>query len=101
MANIFQETKIDGVIATNTTLNRFHLTTKESGGLSGKPLFHLSTEVLKELRQLLPSHIPLIGCGGIMTAENAKEKLAAGASLLQIYTGLIFQGPGIVKNIQL
>lgn len=99
MANIFLDTKIDGIIATNTTLNRFDLNIQESGGLSGKPLTHLSTDVIKKLNQLLQGRIPIIGCGGIMTANDGKEKLAVGASLLQIYTGLIYQGPGLVKAL--
>ena len=99
MANIFQDTTIDGIIATNTTLNRFQLNIQESGGLSGKPLTHLSTEVIKNLNQLLQGRIPIIGCGGIMNANDGKEKLAAGASLLQIYTGLIYQGPGLIQAL--
>lgn len=103
MAEIFLETKIDGVIATNTTLSRsgveYSAFGQEAGGLSGKPLTALSTEIIKQLHKRLENKIPIIGCGGIMNANDAKEKLAAGASLLQLYTGLIYQGPGLLASI--
>lgn len=99
MAEIMLENKIDGVIATNTTISRegiqnFH----ETGGLSGKPLGKQSTEVIKTLNQVLQGHIPIIGCGGIFTREDMEEKKRAGASLFQIYTGLIYQGPGVISR---
>ncbi len=97
--------KIDGVIATNTTLSRDDVKdlaeAKEPGGLSGKPLCALSTEVIRKLHQLLQGQIPIIASGGIVSAEAAQEKLRAGASLVQVYSGLIYQGPGWVRQLGL
>ncbi len=90
------EAGIDGIIATNTTNQTGE---RETGGLSGKPLRKRSTEVIHLVAQKVQGKIPIIGCGGIFTAEDAIEKLEAGASLLQIYTGFIYQGPMIVKEI--
>ncbi|WP_313386396.1 quinone-dependent dihydroorotate dehydrogenase [Chishuiella sp.] len=102
--DIVQESKISGVIATNTTIERQGLKSdpnlvKETGGVSGKPLKKRSTEVIKYLSEKSNNAFPIIGVGGIQTAEDAKEKLEAGASLLQVYTGFIYEGPNIVKNI--
>jgi dihydroorotate dehydrogenase len=95
--------QVDGVIATNTTLNHrlvAHLPHgHEQGGLSGEPLFLQSTQVLQKLVELLAGKLPVIACGGVMSASDALEKLAAGASLVQIYTGLIYKGPGLIRNI--
>jgi dihydroorotate dehydrogenase len=101
---IVSETKIAGVIATNTTIGRNNLTsskqlTEQMGGLSGKPLTKRSTEVIKYLADKSGKAFPIIGVGGIHSAEDAIEKLEAGASLVQIYTGFIFEGPGLVKRI--
>ncbi|MGQ0828588.1 MAG: quinone-dependent dihydroorotate dehydrogenase [Bacteroidota bacterium] len=103
---IVKETKIDGVIATNTTISREGLKTQDSklkimgaGGLSGKPLKKRSTEVIKYLSDKSNRTFPIIAVGGIHTPEDALEKLNAGASLVQIYTGFIYEGPGIVKRI--
>lgn len=103
---IVNETKIDGVIATNTTISREKLkASKEqlesigAGGVSGKPLTKRSTEVIGYLHDKSNASFPIVGVGGIHTAEDALEKLAAGASLLQVYTGFIYEGPGIVKKI--
>lgn len=99
---IVKETKIAGVIATNTTLSRENLKSKnksETGGLSGKPLTKRSTEVIKFLSEKSNKAFPIIGVGGIHSAEDAIEKLNAGASLVQIYTGFIYEGPGFVKKI--
>lgn len=94
--------RIDGVIATNTTISRQNLEhlplSKEIGGLSGAPLKPLSTNVIKKLHVLLQDTIPIIGVGGIMSAEDAKEKIAAGANLIQIYTGLIYHGPDLIRH---
>ena len=94
--------KIDGVIATNTTLSRTAVTNMkhgdEAGGLSGKPVFEASNAVIRKLRAELGSEVPIIGVGGIMSGEDAREKLAAGASLVQIYTGLIYRGPALVTE---
>jgi dihydroorotate dehydrogenase len=95
--------EIDGVIATNTTLSRVGVENlpqaQESGGLSGKPLFARSTEIVSELNKLLQGKIPIIASGGVMTSDDALAKLQAGASLVQIYTGLIYRGPTFVKDI--
>ncbi len=104
IVEIVQETKIAGVIATNTTISREGLYSDESlksqtGGLSGKPLTKRSTEVIRYLSQRSNKSFPIIGVGGIHTAEDAIEKLKAGASLVQVYTGFIYEGPGIVRNI--
>ncbi len=106
VVEILLETKTDGVIATNTTISRDGLTTAPeevtaigNGGLSGKPLTHRSTEVIAFLRSKLSAHYPIIGVGGIMSAQDAIDKLNAGADLIQIYTGFIYEGPGLVNAI--
>ncbi|MBK9283848.1 MAG: quinone-dependent dihydroorotate dehydrogenase [Sphingobacteriaceae bacterium] len=103
---IVKETAIDGVIATNTTISRDGLdyTQKEiqefgAGGLSGKPLTKRSTEVIKYLKQKSNPTFPVIGVGGIHSVEDALEKLEAGADLIQLYTGFIYHGPKLVKEI--
>jgi dihydroorotate dehydrogenase len=103
---IVVETKIDGVIATNTTVERNNLKSDKSkvektgsGGLSGKPLTGKSTEVIKYLSEKSNHRFPIIGVGGIMNENDAKEKLNSGASLIQIYSGFIYGGPLIVKKI--
>jgi dihydroorotate dehydrogenase len=94
---------IDGVIATNTTLSREGVETlefgTEQGGLSGQPVKDKSTQVIKILSEALDNKVPIIGVGGIASSEDANEKLQAGASLVQVYTGFIYQGPPLVKNI--
>ena len=102
--DIVTESKIAGVIATNTTISREGLKSdpeivKEAGGVSGKPLKNRSTEVIRYLSEKSNKAFPIIGVGGIHSAEDAKEKIEAGASLLQVYTGFIYEGPAIVKNI--
>jgi dihydroorotate dehydrogenase len=104
IVEIVQETKIAGVIATNTTISRANLETSdlvvnEAGGLSGKPVRNRSTEVIKYLSLKSNQSFPIIGVGGIHSAKDAQEKLDAGASLVQIYTGFIYEGPGLVKSI--
>lgn len=103
IAALLVKHKIDGVIATNTTLSRVGVEnqpqSQEAGGLSGAPLTKKSTEVIRQLHAALQGAIPIIGVGGIMSAADAKEKLNAGASLVQIYTGMIYRGPGIVQEI--
>lgn len=99
---IVADTKIDGVIATNTTISREGLESynkKESGGLSGQPLSQRSTEVIRFLHKNSKGAFPIIGVGGIHSEADALEKLNAGASLIQLYTGFIYEGPGIVKRI--
>lgn len=100
--DIVNETKIAGVIATNTTISRDGLQSEnksEMGGLSGKPLTKRSTEVIRFLSEKSNKSFPIIGVGGIHTAEDAIEKLNAGASLVQLYTGFIYEGPALVKAI--
>jgi dihydroorotate dehydrogenase len=99
---IVNETKIAGVIATNTTISRDGLTSEnkvETGGLSGKPLTKRSTEVIRFLSEKSNKSFPIIGVGGIHTADDAIEKLNAGASLVQLYTGFIYEGPQLIKDI--
>ncbi|MFZ5636639.1 MAG: quinone-dependent dihydroorotate dehydrogenase [Pseudomonadota bacterium] len=99
-ARVLGELQVDGVIATNTTVSRIavhqHPLAKETGGLSGEPLMAKSTAVLRMLRTRLPEQIPLIGVGGILTGADAVKKMAAGASLVQCYTGLIYRGPRLI-----
>ena len=101
---IVQLTKIDGVIATNTTIERRDLksdlvNTEEKGGLSGKPLRERSTEVIRFLAEKSGKSFPIIGVGGIHSPEDALEKLHAGADLVQIWTGFVYEGPGLIKKI--
>jgi dihydroorotate dehydrogenase len=103
---IVRETEIDGVIATNTTISRENLTTNKAvideigaGGLSGAPLKSRSTEVIRYLKDKSNNAFPVIGVGGIMSKEDAIEKLKAGADLIQIYTGFVYEGPKLVKEI--
>ena len=103
---IVQDSKIDGVIATNTTIDRSMLTTDQkeveaigNGGLSGKPVKKRSTEVIRYLSEKSNKAFPIIGVGGIHSAEDAIEKLEAGASLVQLYTGFIYEGPALIKRI--
>ena len=100
------ETKIDGVIASNTSTTRDHLKTSNhllkeigNGGLSGQPIKELSTRVIKYLAQNSNKAFPIIGVGGIHSAEDALDKIEAGADLVQIYTGFIYEGPGLIKQI--
>lgn len=95
--------KIDGVIATNTTLDRQLVQglrhCDEAGGLSGRPVQSRSTAVIKRLAQELNGQLPIIGVGGIDSLVSAREKMAAGASLVQVYSGFIYKGPGLIKDI--
>lgn len=100
--DIVQDTKIAGVIAANTTLSREGLVSKnqsETGGLSGKPLTQRSTEVIRFLSEKSNKAFPIIGVGGVHTAKDAIEKLDAGASLIQLYTGFIYEGPELINEI--
>ena len=104
IVDIVQESGIAGVIATNTTISREGLSspkslTKEAGGLSGEPVKARSTEVIKYLHTKSKGAFPIIGVGGISSAKDALEKLEAGASLVQVYTGFIYEGPALVKRI--
>ncbi len=100
--DIVNETKIAGVIATNTTISREGLLSEnkiEIGGLSGKPLTNRSTEVIRFLSEKSNKSFPIIGVGGIHSAQDALDKLEAGASLIQLYTGFIYEGPKLVRDI--
>jgi dihydroorotate dehydrogenase len=103
IASSLIENEIDGVIATNTTLSREgvenHEFAEEQGGLSGQPVKDKSTQVIKLLSHALDNKLPIIGVGGIASSSDANEKLNAGASLVQVYTGFIYQGPPLVKDI--
>ena len=100
MAAAFVRHGVDAVIATNTTVSRDGVeglaNSEQAGGLSGAPLKARSTAVLRELARSLDDRIPIIGVGGIFSAADAREKLDAGASLVQLYSGLIYEGPGLV-----
>ncbi len=102
IAALTLENGFEGMIATNTTIARDavrdHPLAKETGGLSGKPLFSPSTEVLRELVKALKGNIPVIGVGGILSGADAKAKMNAGASLVQIYTGFIYRGPDLIRD---
>lgn len=100
--DIVTTVKIDGVIASNTTLSREGLISSnrsEMGGLSGKPVAERSTEVIRFLHEKSNNAFPIIGVGGIHSSEDAINKLNAGASLIQLYTGFVYEGPGVIKKI--
>ncbi|MBX0292859.1 quinone-dependent dihydroorotate dehydrogenase [Hymenobacter sp. HSC-4F20] len=103
---IARETELSGLVATNTTISRADLTTPAAavealgaGGLSGRPLRRRATEVIRYLSQRSRGQLPIIGVGGIHSARDAQEKLAAGAALVQLYSGFIYEGPGLVRQI--
>jgi len=103
---IVSDTKLAGIVATNTTISRENLSVEKekvdaigNGGLSGKPLTKRSTEIIKYIAEKSQHKIPIIAVGGIMTADDAIEKLNAGASLVQLYTGFIYEGPNLIKEI--
>jgi len=102
IADLLVEFKIDAIIATNTTIARDAVQElefgKEAGGLSGAPVRQVSTEVVRSLKEYLGDAIPIVGVGGIMTGKDAQEKLNAGASLVQIYSGLIYRGPKLISE---
>lgn len=102
LADVMLAEKIDGIIATNTTIHRDGVEASpcanEAGGLSGKPLLARSTAVVRQLHELLQGKVPIIAVGGILTSEDAKTKWAAGASLIQLYSGLVFTGPALVYS---
>ena len=102
VAEILLETQMDGVIATNTTLSREGVEgqkhAEEAGGLSGEPVKDKSTYVVEQLAQVLSGKLPIIGVGGIMDGEDAAEKVAAGARLVQLYSGFIYEGPELIED---
>ena len=103
LAELFLELKIDAVIATNTTVSRDkvqdHNLSQELGGLSGKPLHSQSNDAIHNFKNSLNDEIPIIGVGGILSKKDAEEKIEAGAKLLQIYTGLIYEGPALIREL--
>ena len=104
IADAALSTGIDGLIATNTTIERpdslRSLAKGEAGGLSGRPLFGLSTRILGEFYKATSGKLPLIGVGGILSGADAYAKIKAGASLVQFYSGMVYRGPGMVKEIK-
>ncbi len=104
IAQVAQEAEIDAIIATNTTLDREGLKSAskdEAGGLSGAPLFEKSTQVLAKLSQMTDGHMPLVGVGGIASAEDAYQKIRAGAHVVQLYSALAYKGMSLVEEIAL
>lgn len=103
LAQAFAEFEIDGVIATNTTMSRDgvdqYKNANEAGGLSGQPVFAKSTEIVRQFRQALPVNLPIIAAGGIMSGDDAVTKLDAGADLVQIYSGFIYRGPALIRDV--
>ena len=89
--------RLAGIVATNTTIDKTGLSVQEEGGASGRPLTTRSTEVIRSLRRM--TDVPIIGVGGIFNAQDAREKLEAGADLLQLYTGFVYEGPLVVRRI--
>ncbi len=105
IAALLLQYKFDGAIATNTTIGRDairgHKHAIEAGGLSGKPVFSPSTEILRQMSKALKGNLPIIGVGGVMSADDAKQKINAGAALVQIYTGFIYHGPQLIRDCAL
>ena len=102
LLDVINENKIDGIIATNTTINYPDLIStnrNEKGGLSGEPLYDKSNEVISYISKKTNGKLPIIGVGGISTPQQAINKIKAGAHLIQLYSGIIYEGPGIVKKI--
>ena len=103
LAEAFTQYEIDAVIATNTTMARDKVAglkhAEEAGGLSGRPVFEQSTDIVRQFRAALPDAMPIIAAGGIMSGQDALKKLEAGASLIQIYSGFIYQGPALIAEI--
>lgn len=102
IAEVLNKARVDGAIATNTTIDRFavegHAHAGEAGGLSGRPLYGKSTAVLRRLRARLEDRVVLVGVGGILSGADAAGKVAAGAQLVQMYTGLVYRGPGLIAE---
>jgi dihydroorotate dehydrogenase len=104
--DLVKEFRMDGIVATNTTIAREGLLSDSvevenigRGGLSGKPIRERSTEIIRYIAKKTGGALPIIGVGGIMTPGDAMEKIEAGATLVQIYTGFIYEGPGLVRKI--
>ena len=106
MIEIVQAAKLSGIVATNTTLDRDGMRSDKekiehtgAGGVSGKPLKQRSTEIVRYIAKKTGGRLPIIAVGGIFNGDDAREKLDAGASLVQVYTGFIYEGPGIARSI--
>jgi dihydroorotate dehydrogenase len=103
VARLLVKHKMDAVVATNTTISRTqvkHLAHgEETGGLSGAPVFEASNQVIRALKKHLDDALPIIGVGGVMSGDDAREKIRAGASLVQFYSGLVYRGPGLVREV--
>ena len=99
IANAVEKFRLAGIVATNTTVDKTGLSVQEEGGASGRPLTTRSTEIIGAMHRLTAGRVPIVGVGGIFTADDAREKLAAGASLLQVYTGFIYEGPLLARRL--
>jgi dihydroorotate dehydrogenase len=99
VVNAVEKFRLAGIVATNTTIDKRGLSVQEEGGASGRPLTAKSTEIIRTVHRLTGGRVPIIGVGGIFNAADAKEKLAAGASLLQLYTGFVYEGPLVARRI--
>ncbi|HEV3272684.1 MAG TPA: quinone-dependent dihydroorotate dehydrogenase [Candidatus Methylacidiphilales bacterium] len=99
IVNAVEKYRLAGIVATNTTIEKRGLSVREEGGVSGRPLAARSTEIIRTMHRLTGGRVPIIGAGGIFNAADAREKLDAGASLLQIYTGFVYEGPLVARRI--
>ena len=99
MVNAVEKYRLAGIVATNTTIDKRGLSVQEEGGASGRPLTARSTEIIRTVHRLTGGRVPIIGVGGIFNAADAREKLEAGASLLQLYTGFVYEGPLVARKI--
>jgi dihydroorotate dehydrogenase len=99
VVNAVEKYRLAGIVATNTTIDKTGLSVQEEGGASGRPLTARSTEIIRIVHRLTGGRVPIIGVGGIFTAAAARKKLEAGASLLQIYTGFVYEGPLLARRI--
>ena len=99
VVNAVEKYRLAGIVATNTTIDKTGLSVQEEGGASGRPLTARSTEIIRVVHRLTAGRVPIIGVGGIFNAADAREKLKAGASLLQLYTGFVYEGPFVARKI--
>ncbi len=99
VVNAVEKYRLAGIVATNTTIDKRGLSVQEEGGASGRPLTARSTEIIRTVHRLTGGRVPIIGVGGIFNAADAREKLEAGASLLQLYTGFVYEGPLVARKI--
>ena len=99
VVNAVEKYRLAGIVATNTTIDKRGLSVQEEGGASGRPLTARSTEIIRTVHRLTGGRVPIIGVGGIFNAADAREKLEAGASLLQLYTGFVYEGPLVARRI--